>query len=725
MSAQTNDSNKFKGRYNEPVPTSNLMSDENDFPEFEPFDEQATPRSHAPVGAPLSVQHVDMCQQINKPNHHTSAYDIQNLVVRRGMEFVMLVTFSRPLTPQDDFQLEFLIGSDPSVNRGSLVVVTCSSRQGGPWSGQIKEMQGASVTIGVTPSANAIVGKFRTYVAVVTGTGLQRTKRDPNTDLYLLFNAWAPEDAAFFPDEAGRREYVLNDVGIMYQGSAGAVSQRNWMFGQFERGVLDACIYILDASRMPIYDRGNVIKLVRKGSAMLNSQDDNGVLVGNWSDDYSMGTPPTSWTGSVKILLQYANTGVPVCFAQCWVFAGVFNTFLRCLGIPARPITNFSSAHDNTGNLKTDLIFKADGTPDRRHTRDSIWNYHCWNEVYIVRPDLPPGLGGWQVVDATPQETSDGHFRCGPASVAAIKEGLLCHPFDSGFVFAEVNSDVIFHKRDRYGTLSPFRVDKTHIGQAIYTKAVGSTASLDVTHNYKYPEGSAEDNRTMSRAEEYGVERDHSEVPDGQLSVSITAEKVMLGQDVNLFVDFQNQGEHPRTVQAHLNASVIFYTGVTANHFRAEDFTVTVQAYQTERVMLKVTAQEYLPHLGSQLSLHFIVTGQADDQSVSAINVTNLETPRLTVTVSGEPRVQQEMFVNVSFTNPFNFPLHNVHLAMEGPGLIDCRSRYYSAIDPQASISWNETFSPRLDGPRCILAVLDSNNLRQVWGMAEIIIITA
>lgn len=26
----------------------------------------------------------------------------------------------------------------------------------------------------------------------------------------------------------------------------------------------------------------------------------------------------------------------------------------------------------------------------------------------MARPDLPPGLEGWQVVDATPQETSDG-----------------------------------------------------------------------------------------------------------------------------------------------------------------------------------------------------------------------------------------------------------------------------------------------------------------------------
>lgn len=62
------------------------------------------------LSAPLSVENVDMCQQINKPNHYTTAYDIENLVVRRGLEFIMRVTFSRPLTPEDDFQLEFLIG---------------------------------------------------------------------------------------------------------------------------------------------------------------------------------------------------------------------------------------------------------------------------------------------------------------------------------------------------------------------------------------------------------------------------------------------------------------------------------------------------------------------------------------------------------------------------------------------------------------------------------------
>lgn len=31
-----------------------------------------------------------------------------------------------------------------------------------------------------------------------------------------------------------------------------------------------------------------------------------------------------------------------------------------------------------------------------------------WNDVWMARPDLPSGYGGWQAIDATPQEASDG-----------------------------------------------------------------------------------------------------------------------------------------------------------------------------------------------------------------------------------------------------------------------------------------------------------------------------
>ena len=58
----------------------------------------------------------------------------------------------------------------------------------------------------------------------------------------------------------------------------------------------------------------------------INSWDEGGVLVGNWTGEYSGGVCPTAWVGSVKILEEYFSTGVPVKFGQCWVFSGVATT---------------------------------------------------------------------------------------------------------------------------------------------------------------------------------------------------------------------------------------------------------------------------------------------------------------------------------------------------------------------------------------------------------------
>lgn len=71
-------------------------------------------------------------------------------------------------------------------------MVTFNSRKGSAWMGRVVKSEDESVLLGITPTAEAIVGKFRTYVAVVATGGMQRTKRNPGTDLYVLFNAWCP-----------------------------------------------------------------------------------------------------------------------------------------------------------------------------------------------------------------------------------------------------------------------------------------------------------------------------------------------------------------------------------------------------------------------------------------------------------------------------------------------------------------------------------------------------
>ena len=54
----------------------------------------------------------------------------------------------------------------------------------------------------------------------------------------LLDFSTCAEDEVFMPNEAWLDEYVLNDHGILYQGSANSISASRWYFGQVRNDVL-------------------------------------------------------------------------------------------------------------------------------------------------------------------------------------------------------------------------------------------------------------------------------------------------------------------------------------------------------------------------------------------------------------------------------------------------------------------------------------------------------
>lgn len=713
------------GRSAAPVASSNF--DSTDVPEFEPFGLPG-PRGFPPLTEFLDIFEVDMMRrqdEINRRQHRTDLYNSVDLIVRRGQEFQVKVTFNRAYNPaQDKFALEFIIGTSPNYSKGTYIPVYPNGERRTTWDGRITDTSGNTLTIGVTPAADCIVGKYHMYVAVVTPFGIRRTRRDNSRDLYILFNPWAKEDAVFLDDEEERQECVMNEMGIIYHGAFDDIAERNWNYGQFNYGILDACLYIMDRAAMPITNRGDPIKVTRKASAMLNSRDDEGVLVGNWSGDYTYGVAPTSWTGSTDILISYARSKMPVCYAQCWVYAAVFNSFLRCLGIPSRVVTNYYSAHDNDGNLKTDIILEESGRIDRNRTRDSIWNYHCWNECYMSRPDLPTGFGGWQVVDATPQETSDGMYRCGPASVMAIKHGHTCYPFDAAFVFAEVNSDVVFYSRNREGTMEPVKVNRTHVGRMVLTKTPGDTTRRDITEQYKFPEGSTEERTVLEKAEEYGCQREKSDPLPADVDVILPALEVTIGDDFELNLEFVNNSDEQRTVDTYISGSVVYYTGVTAAEFLFRNPTVTIGPKKSVKELVMVESKNYIKRLVEQANLNFIATGKVKEtgQIVSTMKVVPLRNPELTVKVTEVGRVSEEMTATVEFTNPFNFNLEGVYVRMEGPGLMQPKLKYYSLIPAGSSLIWVEYFAPQRAGKSRIIATLDCPALRQVHGQATVTI---
>ncbi|XP_030194376.1 coagulation factor XIII A chain [Gadus morhua] len=711
------------GRVAAPVASSN--EDTEELPEFEPFGAPG-PRGFPSLAEYLDISKVDMMKnraEINHQQHHTDRFNTNFLIVRRGQEFQVKITFNRPYdADKDKFAVEFGIGPSPQFSKRTYMPVFPTPERQSPWAGRVVVAAGPEVTMGITPTADAIVGRYRLYVAVVTPYGIRRTCTDVSRDLYILYNPWVKEDVVFLEDEEERDECVLNESGVIYHGTWDDIAERNWNFGQFDFGVLDACLYVMDRAGMPIVNRGDPVKMARIASAMLNSRDDDGVLVGSWSGDYSYGVAPTSWTGSTDILLSYYRTRKPVGYAQCWVYAAVFNSFLRCLGIPARVVTNFYSAHDNDGNLKTDIILDENGRIDRKNTRDSIWNYHCWNECFMARADLPTGFGGWQAVDATPQETSDGMFRCGPASVRAIKHGELCFPFDAAFVFAEVNSDVVFHSRKRDGTMEVVKVKKDHVGRLILTKATGSYDSRDITELYKFPEGSVEERTVLEKGEVYGCARDQSTLPEADVELRLPALEVAVGDDFELCLEAVSRSGESRTVDAYITGSVVYYTGVTSADFLFKTPTLELEANQSVKELWQVPARSYMKKLVEQANLHFIATGKVKEtgQIITAMKVVALHMPKLSIKVSGLNKVNELMVATVDFTNPFSLVLEHVYVRVEGAGVLSPVFKYYGLIPGGSRMTWTEEFTPRRAGPTRLIATLDCAALRQVSGQLEL-----
>ncbi|KAK7915679.1 hypothetical protein WMY93_011440 [Mugilogobius chulae] len=402
-----------------------------------------------------SIMGVDWRPAQNNPLHHTGALSKHQLIARRGQSFSLQIQFTHPFNSLVD-KLIFTAetGELPEENRGTKSVfgvpdsVERSPKALAVWTAVMEHKlsypEMGTVALSITPPADAPVGKYTLKLTESSG------EHSELGNMVLLYNPWCTDDWVYMADETERQEYVMNQHGVIFKGSGNYITSMNWDFAQFEENMIPICLTMLDLSHKHLKDpaddvsaRCNPIYVSRIVSAMINSEDDRGVLAGNWNGNFFGGVAPSHWNGSQPILQRWlTNNCCPVKFGQCWVFAGVMCSVMRFLGIPCRVVTNYQSAHDSNMNLIIDVYHPDYGVRDIP-CRDSVWNFHVWVEGWMRRPDLPPGFDGWQVLDPTPQEKSDGIFWCGPAPVKAIRNGNTDLKYNVPFVYAEVNADCI------------------------------------------------------------------------------------------------------------------------------------------------------------------------------------------------------------------------------------------------------------------------------------------
>uniref|UniRef100_A0A8C5Q839 Protein-glutamine gamma-glutamyltransferase K n=1 Tax=Leptobrachium leishanense TaxID=445787 RepID=A0A8C5Q839_9ANUR len=672
----------------------------------------------------LQIRSVDLLKTRNGENrrsHHTSDFEYDSLIVRRGQPFQVCLTFVRSFNPKSD-QVTILL---QMANGQPVTLPLVKEFDESGWGCQVSEASGEKVVVWVNTSAQAPIGKYQFSVKTQCPGGSYSHPTDAKNFLYLLFNPWCRLDAVFMDDEAWRQEYVLNENGRIYYGTEHQIGERSWNYGQFDPGVLDANMYVLDRCSLSPTARGDPIAVTRAISALINSMDDNGVIAGSWADDYVDGVNPVSWTGSVDILCRFHKTGHPVKYGQCWVFAGVTTTVLRCLGIPGRTITNFASAHDTDNTQTFDVYFDENMKPIEDKNSDSVWNYHCWNDCWMTRPDLPPGYSGWQAIDATPQETSSGIYCCGPSPLLAIKNGLINIKYDTPFIFSEVNSDKCFFQRMPNGQFKKVHVEERAVGHCISTKAVGSYARQDITYMYKYPEGSAEERNSVRTAAQYGNKPMPVAEPLQKEDVVMTIESqdgILAGSDIKVRILLKNASSSRRSVSLTMCVAVMYYNGVCKESFKNETREVVINPADAKAVGMLVSYKEYSSHLLDQAAMMLTVSGivQETGQKLAKQHAFRLRTQELILKMHGDAIVGQPIIAEVIFTNPLDITLHNASFHVEGPGLQRPKVIPVGDIAPRKTVSCKEQFTPLRPGPRQFSAAFQSDELSQVYGVSEV-----
>ncbi|XP_069102220.1 protein-glutamine gamma-glutamyltransferase K-like [Argopecten irradians] len=451
-----------------------------------------------------------------------------------------------------------VIGSTPQPTKGTLVQVPVSEDSlTKHWGAKVVKRYDYDLQLEVMTPPFCAVGRWNINVRAVkkgadSGSGT-KVYSHPRP-IYILFNPWCKDDQVYHHNNGLLDEYVMNETGKIFVGDSEYITGRYWSFDQFEDPVLDCVLDLLDQKGFPASSRDDPVKVARKLSALVNSSDDRGVLTGNWSGNYTGGKKPTAWTGSHAILEEYHKTKSPVKFGQCWVFSGVLTTCCRTLGIPTRSVTNFNSAHNTDTSNTIDVILDEYGMPMDEYNSDSVWNFHVWNDVWMARPDLgSKDYGGWQALDSTPQETSDGLYCCGPCPLLAIKKGDVTVPYDGHFIYCEVNADRVYWKIDN-ATLKMYKMETDSIGKRLSThrpRCLGpgeltnpyvcrDKSWQEITDQYKYPEGSGAERAAVYTSAKWG----HMMGLYGNLEESKAPAEVGDGRDVQGDGDLQESIAH-------------------------------------------------------------------------------------------------------------------------------------------------------------------------------------
>ncbi|KAF3854475.1 hypothetical protein F7725_022530 [Dissostichus mawsoni] len=315
-----------------------------------------------------------------------------------------------------------------------------------------------------------------------------------------------------------------------------------------------------------------------------------------------------------------------------------------------------------------------------------------------------------------------GEFCCGPCPVTAIKEGNLGVKYDAPFVFAEVNADIIYWIVQADGQRQKIRVDQASVGRNISTKSVYGDYRDDVTQQYKYSEGSNKERDVFKKA---GRRVTNEITEPGQLKLSIKPSRPVLGTDFDVIVEVKNEGAREAQAQLAMVVMAATYSSLNRGECKRQTISVTVPAHKAHKEVLRLHYDDYVGCVREHhlIRVKALLEAPGENEPIMAMANIPMSMPELLVQVPGKAVVWNQATAFISFTNPLLVPLKSGVFTVEGAGLLSATEISVKGdINPGRKVSVKLLFSPVRTGVRKLLVDFDSDRLKDVKGVATVVV---
>merc|ERR1711871_309351 len=347
-------------------------------------------------------------------------------------------------------------------------------------------------------------------------------------------------------------------------------------------------------------------------------------------------------------------------------------------------------------------------TGDTWRNKDSVWNFHVWNDMWMKRPDLENfdknackkkesdkfSFDGWQAVDPTYQEQSDEpnmmndndnnkYYQTGPVSVDALLHQCEGISYDFKFILSEVDAvreDVTRDMTQGVPSCNATDADEkcwkgppsfgasvqnAAIGKKMSTSKVGQPFNVSmITSEYKSPEDTFESIEEFELGESLDENIKKSvQLTFSKLDLTYPGKGVQTGTD--LVVTMKAQTPNREAVHVSWEAKVIHYNGHdisdSKGYIMADSAEMDPEAGTFE---IKVPSEKYAPLLKYGVTIAIDAVFQTDKTSVGRISDLRVPVtmPKVQLDVVGEtivkrcagkPKHDQTISFTATVQNPF------------------------------------------------------------------------